>query len=46
MKIIYLYACANPLKDKKGIPITNAFQKSLKEPNQKPNKMWIDKVNY
>ena len=32
-----------PLKDKKGITITNAFQKILKESNRKPNKMWVDK---
>ena len=30
------------LKDKKGIPITNAFQKTLKESNCKPNKIWVD----
>ena len=27
----------------KGIGITNAFQKILKESNQKPNKIWVDK---
>ena len=27
-----------PLKDKKGIAITNAFQKFLKKSNRKPNK--------
>ena len=32
-----------PLKDKKGITITNAFQKILDESNHKPNKMWMDK---
>ena len=32
-----------PLKDKKGITITNAFQKKLKESNRKPNKTWVDK---
>ena len=31
------------LKDKKGITITNAFQKKFKESNRKPNKLWIDK---
>ena len=31
------------LKDKKGITITNAFQKILDESNRKPNKMWVDK---
>ena len=37
------YACVIPLKDKKGVTITNAFQKNLKESNIKPNKKWIDK---
>ena len=32
-----------PLKDKKGIIITNAFQKILTECNRKPNKIWEDK---
>ena len=32
-----------PLKDKKGITITNAFQKILDESNRKPNKIWVDK---
>ena len=32
-----------PLKDKKGITITNAFQKILTECNRKPNKIWEDK---
>ena len=31
------------LKDKKGITITNAFQKNLKESNCKPNRIWDDK---
>ena len=26
----------------KGITITNAFQKILKESNRKPNKIWVD----
>ena len=37
------YTCVIPLKDKKGITITNAFQKILKESNRKPNKIWVDK---
>ena len=37
------YAWAVPLKDKKGITITNGFQKILKESNRKPNKIWVDK---
>ena len=31
------------LKYKKGITITQAFQKILKESNRKPNKIWVDK---
>ena len=31
------------LKDKRGITITNAFQKFLDESNCKPNKIWVDK---
>ena len=31
------------MKDKKGITITNAFQKTLDESNRKPNKIWVDK---
>ena len=27
----------------KGVTITNAFQKILKESNRKPNKIWVDK---
>ena len=37
------YAWVIPLKDKKGISIVNAFQIILKESNQKPNKIWVDK---
>ena len=37
------YAWVVPLKDKKGITITNAFQKFLKESNRKTNKIWVDK---
>ena len=32
-----------PLKDKKGITITNAFQKKLDESNRKPNEVQVDK---
>ena len=32
-----------PLKDKKSIIITNAFEKILKKSNRKPNKIWVDK---
>ena len=39
------YARVIPLKDKKSITITNAFQKILDESNRKPNKIWVDKSN-
>ena len=39
------FAWVIPLKDKKGITITNAFQKTLKESNHKPNKISVDKSN-
>ena len=31
------------MKDKKGITITNVFQKILHESNPKPNKIWLNK---
>ena len=31
------------MKHRKGITITNAFQKILKESYRKPNKIWVDK---
>ena len=37
------YTWVVPLKDKKGITITNALQKKFKEPNRKQNKIWVDK---
>ena len=37
------YTWVIPLKDKKGITITNAFQKLLDKSNRKPNKIWVDK---
>ena len=37
------YVEVDPLKDKKGISIVNAFQKILKESNEKLNKIWVDK---
>ena len=39
------YVSVIPLEDKKGIAITNAFQKILDESNRKPNKIWVDKGN-
>ena len=44
--VIYIYgkyAWLIRLKDKKGITITNAFQKRLKESNRKPEQIWVDK---
>ena len=41
--IISKYAWVIPLKDKKAITISDAFQKILDEPNRKPNKTWVDK---
>ena len=32
-----------PLKNKKGIKITNTFQKTLGKSNCMPNKKWVDK---
>ena len=32
-----------PLKDKKGTTTSNAFQKTFKEYNHKPKKIWVDK---
>ena len=43
MQLISKYAQVSPSKDKKCIIITDAFQKDLKESNQKPNKVWTDK---
>ena len=37
------YAWVVPLKYKKGITITNASQKILKESNRNPSKIWVDK---
>ena len=37
------YAWVVPLKDKKGITITNAFKKLLDESKRKQNKIWLDK---
>ena len=36
------YAFLVPLKDNKGISITNAFKKITKQSNRKPNKIWVD----
>ena len=37
------YAWVIPLKDKKGVTITNAFQKIVDVSNNQPNKIWVDK---
>ena len=37
------YAWVVPLKDKKVISITNAFQEILEESNRKPNRIRVDK---
>ena len=39
------YVWVIPLEDKKGITITNAFQKTLNESKHKPNKIWPDKIS-
>ena len=36
------YAFVVPLKDKKGVTITNAFQSILDNSERKPNKIWTD----
>ena len=43
MLLIFSVNTIIPLKDKKGITITNAFQKILNELKRKPNKIWVDK---
>ena len=34
-----------PLKDKKDIAVTNAFQKIVDKSNRKPKKVWVYKVS-
>ena len=36
------YAFVVPVKDKKGISIINAFNKTINQSNRKPNKIWVD----
>ena len=36
------YAFVVPLKDKKGISVTNGFNKIKKQSGRKPNKIWVD----
>ena len=40
------YVCVIPLKVKKDITITNAFQKILDESDRKQNKIWIKVVSF
>ena len=39
---LYRYVFVVPLKDKKGVTITNAFQNNLDKSKRKPNKIWVD----
>ena len=39
------YAFVVPLKDKKGISVTNGFNKKIKKSGRKPNKIWVDQGN-
>ena len=41
--IFSIYAWVEPLKDKKGVTIANAFQEILNASKRKPNKIWVDK---
>ena len=36
------YAFVIPLKDKRGISVTNGFNKIIKQSGIKPNKIWVD----
>ena len=36
------YTRVNPLKDKKGETVLNAFIEIVNESNRKPNKLWAD----
>ena len=36
------YAFVVPLKDKKGISVTNGFNKIIKQSGRKPSKIWVD----
>ena len=39
------YAVGVPLKDKKGVTITKAFQSILNNSKRKPNKIWTDQAS-
>ena len=36
------FAWIEPLKDKKGKTVSNAFMEIINESNRKPNKLWVD----
>ena len=36
------YGFVIPLENKKGISVTNGFNKIIKQSNRKPNKIWVD----
>ena len=36
------FAVVIPLENKKGISVTNGFNKIIKQSNRKPNKIWVD----
>ena len=36
------YAFVIPLENKKGISVTNGFNKIIEQSNRKPNKIWVD----
>ena len=36
------YALVIPLKDKKGISVTHALNKIIKQSRAKPSKIWVD----
>ena len=36
------YTFVIPLENKKGISVTNGFNKIIKQSNRKPNKIWVD----
>ena len=42
VNIFSKYAWIFPLKDEKGITVTNAFQSILDSSKRKPNKIWVD----
>ena len=45
IEIYSKYAWVLTSKNKKGIAITEAFQKILDELKRKPNKIWVDKCS-